>query len=43
IKEFTDADTFQVDTIKEYPEDYMLTTEIAQDEQDDDARPELKE
>jgi len=43
IKEFTDADTFQVETVKEYPADYMQTTEVAQDEQDADARPELKE
>lgn len=43
IKEFTGADTFQVETVKDYPVDYMETTEVAQDELDDDARPELKE
>ncbi len=43
IKEFTDADTFKVETVNEYPEDYMETTEVAQQEQDDNARLELKE
>ena len=43
IKQFTDADTFKVDTVKEYPVDYMETTEVAQKELDDNARPELKE
>ena len=43
IKEFVDADTFQVETVKEYPTDYMETTEVAQQELDDNARPELKE
>ena len=42
IRECIDADTFQVETVKDYPEDYMETTEIAQQELDDDARPELK-
>lgn len=43
IKEFTNADIFQVETVKEYPADYMQTTEVAQDELDNDARPELKD
>ncbi|MBE6493711.1 MAG: flavodoxin [Methanosphaera stadtmanae] len=43
IKEFTNADTFRVETLKEYPIDYMQTTEIAQEELNNNARPELKE
>ena len=43
IKEFTDADLFKMDPLKDYPEDYMKCTEVAQEELKDDARPELKE
>ncbi len=43
IKEFTGADTFQVETVEDYPVDYMQTTEIAQEELAKSARPELKE
>lgn len=43
IKELTGADTFKVETVEDYPVDYMETTEVAQEEQDNDARPELKE
>lgn len=43
IKEFTDADIFKMDPLKEYPDDYMECTEVAQKELNDDARPELKE
>ena len=43
IKEFTDADLFKMDPLKDYPEDYMKCTEEAQEELKDDARPELKE
>lgn len=43
IKELTNADIFQVETVNEYPVDYMKTTEIAQEELDNNARPELKE
>ena len=43
IKELTGADTFEVETVNEYPIDYMETTEVAQQEQDDNYRPELKE
>ena len=43
IKELTGADTFKVETVEDYPADYMETTEVAQEEQDNDARPELKE
>lgn len=43
IKELTGADTFQVETVEDYPVDYMETTEVAQEEQDNDARPQLKD
>lgn len=43
IKEFTGADTFQIETVHDYPADYMETTEIAQEEQNKGARPELKD
>lgn len=43
IKEFTNADTFQVETVEDYPIDYMETTEVAQEELDNSARPQLKE
>ncbi len=43
IKEFTDADLFKIDPVKDYPEDYMECTVVAQEELNDDARPELKE
>ena len=43
IKEFTDADLFKMDPLIEYPDDYMKCTEVAQEELNDDARPELKE
>ncbi|MBE6488468.1 MAG: flavodoxin [Methanosphaera stadtmanae] len=43
ITEFTQADTFRVETVNEYPTDYMQTTEVAQEEQRNNARPELKQ
>ena len=43
IKELTGADTFEVETVEEYPVDYMETTEVAQEEQNNNARPELKD
>lgn len=43
IREFTGADTFKVETVNDYPADYMETTEMAQKELDDNHRPELKE
>jgi flavodoxin len=43
IKEFTGADTFRVETVNEYPIDYMQTTEVAKEELNNNARPELKE
>lgn len=42
ITEFSDADTFRVETLNEYPIDYMQTTEVAQEELNNNARPELK-
>ncbi|MBQ6220233.1 MAG: flavodoxin [Methanosphaera sp.] len=43
IKEFTDADLFKLETVEEYPIDYMETTEVAQRELDKNVRPALKE
>ncbi len=43
IKEFTGADTFKVETVEDYPIDYMETTEVAKEELNNNARPELKE
>ncbi|MBX7076899.1 MAG: NAD(P)H-dependent oxidoreductase [Methanobacteriaceae archaeon] len=42
IEEFTDGDIFEVETVKDYPADYMECTEVAQEEIDENARPELK-
>jgi flavodoxin len=36
-----DADLFKIDTVKEYPVDYMRTTEVAKDELRREVRPEL--
>ncbi|WP_320018473.1 flavodoxin [Labilibaculum manganireducens] len=41
IQILTGSDLFFIDTMKEYPIDYMETTRVAQRELDDDARPEL--
>jgi hypothetical protein len=38
----TDSDTFRIDTVKSYPEDYTSTTEEAFKEKRDNARPELR-
>jgi len=43
IKEFTGSDLFEIKTVKSYPKDYMETTEVAQDELHENARPELSE
>lgn len=43
IKEFADADLFKIDSLDEYPQDYMECTEVAKEELKKDARPELKE
>ena len=41
IQAITGADLFKIDTVKEYPVDYMETTRVAKDELNADARPEL--
>ncbi|MGI6447329.1 MAG: flavodoxin [Methanobrevibacter boviskoreani] len=43
MKEFIDADTFQVETKESYPDSYMETIEIAKKEQENNVYPELKE
>ena len=42
IQEITNADIFKVETLKEYPSDYMETVEIAKKELDKNYRPQLK-
>jgi len=42
IQELTGADLFKVETVKAYPEGYHETTEIAQAEKNNNARPEIK-
>jgi flavodoxin len=41
IQEITGADLFRIDPVNSYPEDYNETTEVAQKELNEDARPEL--
>lgn len=41
IKEITGGDTFSILTTELYPTEYRDTTEVAKEEQNDDARPEL--
>jgi flavodoxin len=41
IKEITDGDLFRIEATKAYPEDYHLTTEVAQQELRANARPKL--
>lgn len=43
IKEFDDVDTFRVERFEQYPSDYMQTTEVASEELEQNARPQLKE
>jgi flavodoxin len=43
IKDLTNSDIFEIKPIKEYPADYTKTTEVAQVELDEDARPEIKD
>ncbi len=43
IQEFADADLFKVEPAVEYPADYMKCIDVAKKEQQQDARPELKE
>ena len=42
IQKAVGGDLFQIEPVRDYPADYMQTTEIAQDELRQKARPELK-
>lgn len=42
IAEITGADLFKVETIKEYPNDYYECCDVAKEEKNTNARPELK-
>lgn len=42
IQKKTDADIYEIVPKKNYPNDYEKTTEVAQQEQDDNARPAIK-
>lgn len=41
IQEMTKGEVFRIETVNSYPEDYTETTEAAQKEKHDNARPEL--
>ena len=41
IQKMTGCDLFKIETVKPYPKDYNETTNIAQKEQEENARPEL--
>lgn len=43
IEELTGSDMFEIKTVKSYPKDYTETTNVAQDELRENARPELTE
>ncbi len=43
IKDLDGADLFKVEPANEYPADYMKCIDVAKKEQQDDARPEIKE
>jgi flavodoxin len=43
IQGLTGSDLFRIQTVKTYPEDYTETTNVAKDELDKNARPELTE
>ena len=43
IQEFTSCDLFKVEPAVAYPDDYMKCIDVAQKEQQEDARPELKD
>jgi len=43
IQKLTGSDIFQIRTVKSYPEDYTETTNVAREEQRENARPELTE
>lgn len=42
IKDLTDADIFKVETVDDYPTDYLETTEVAKKELKDNYRPAIK-
>ncbi len=42
IKDKTGGDLFQIETVKAYPTDYNETTDVAKEELNDNARPEIK-
>jgi len=41
IRELTGSDLFRIETVKTYPDDYTETTNVAREEQSQNARPEL--
>ena len=43
IQKLTGSDMFQIKTVKSYPDDYTETTNVAKEEQRENARPELTE
>ncbi|MDP4183834.1 MAG: flavodoxin [Bacteroidota bacterium] len=43
IQELTGSDMFHIETVESYPEDYTETTNVAQEEKRENARPELTE
>ena len=43
IQEFAGADLFKVESKEDYPQNYMKCIDVAKKEQQEDARPELKE
>lgn len=43
IRDITDADLFQVETVKEYPYNYHECCDVAKEELNSNARPELKQ
>lgn len=42
IQKAVGGDLFEIETVEQYPEDYMQCTEVAKEEQKKGARPELK-
>lgn len=42
IKDYLNADIFEIIPVKEYPNDYKTATEIAKTEQEQNARPKIK-
>ena len=43
LQKLTGSDIFQIRTVKSYPEDYTETTNVAREEQRENARPDLTE